>query len=124
MLKKDPKEEELPWDKKKIIIGFLFFLVVLFATLYFKTVLFPPTKTQVEGAYTQIDSPKDQEISNVSQNFQKNLDQIQNNVNNLNVKDVATSSPQVQKVLNDIKSLQNLPRDQAREACNKICSGL
>ena len=124
MLKKDEKSEEASWDKKKIVIFVLFLLVVLFAGLYFKTILFPDKMTAVEGAYTQISTPQDAEISNASQNFQQKVNQIQQNVDNLNMVDVATSTPQVQKVLNDIKSLEQLPRDQAQSACQRICAGL
>ena len=124
MLKKDEKTEEVAWDKKKIIIFALFLLVILFAGLYFKTVLFPDKLTAVEGDYTQISSPQDAEISNASQNFQQKVNQIQQNVDNLNMVDVATSTPQVQKVLDDIKSLQQLPKDQAQSACQRVCAGL
>ena len=125
VLRKDEKKVDTPWDKKKIVIVVLFLLVILFAGLYVKSILFGVgKKTAVEGAYTQISTPQDAQISNASQNFEQKINQIQQNVNNLNVVDVATSTPQVQKIINDIKSLQSLPTDQAKSACQKICEGL
>jgi predicted RNA-binding protein with EMAP domain len=42
----------------------------------------------------------------------------------LDPEEVASSSPQIQKVLNDIQGIKNLPADQARNTCMKICSGI
>jgi hypothetical protein len=42
--------------------------------------------------------------------------------------EIASSSPQMQKILNDIKSLEQYPANQAKEFCRqiyeKICGGL
>jgi hypothetical protein len=35
--------------------------------------------------------------------------------------EVASSSPQVQKILNDIKALQQYPANQIKDLCRKIC---
>lgn len=57
-------------------------------------------------------------------NIQQKLDAVKEEVNNLNVQDIASSSPQVQKVLSDIKNLEQYPKNQVKEACQKICDGL
>jgi len=56
-------------------------------------------------------------------NIQQKLDAVKEEVNNLNAQDIASSSPQVQKVLNDIKNLEQYPKNQVKEACQKICDG-
>lgn len=124
MLKKEDAASE-PWDRKKILIAVLFVLVIFFAFLYVKDAFFPDKKTSVKGTFSsRPQTRQDKEIRKASDNFQAKLDEIQNNLKNLNAVDIATSTPQVQKILNDIGALQNLPRDQARQACEKICSGL
>lgn len=122
MIKKETIEEE-SWDKKKIVIGILSFLVLLFAFLYFKNTLFP-NKSEIKGVSTISTTKQDENLNKASEKLQEKINEVKQNVDNLNVAEVASSSPQVQKVLNDIKSLEDLPRNQAREACVKICSGL
>lgn len=57
-------------------------------------------------------------------NIQQKLDAVKEEVNNLNAQDIASTSPQVQKVLNDIKNLEQYPKNQVKETCQKICDGL
>jgi len=52
------------------------------------------------------------------------LDNLKKEVNNLNVVDIASSSPQVQKIINDLNALKQVPLDEAKEICQKVCSGL
>ncbi len=115
-----------PWDRKKIFLSFLILIVALFAILYFKDKPSPLRSgrtAQVKGE----SAPKpqqDQGTSSTTQRIQENFDRIKQNVDNLNVVDVATSSPQIQKLINDIKSLENVPKNQAKGACERICQGL
>ncbi len=62
--------------------------------------------------------------NNLSSDVQKNIDSIKQEVSSLRIEEVASSSPQIQKVLNDIKELEKYPRDQAKEMCQKLCNGL
>lgn len=123
MLKHKDEEEAQPWDKQKIFVALLTVLVLFFAFLYFKEKFLPPT-TAVEGT-SITENPKIPQSSQiVSDKIQANIDKLKQNVNDLNVAEIASSSPQVQKIIGDIKALQNYPQSQAREACQKICQGL
>lgn len=114
------------WDVKKIlaavfIIGLIVFTLktyVLDKNLQNENL---QVDTKVEGA--AVKSDKTEEIP--SQNLRKDLDQklndLKENVNNINVIEVATSTPAVQKVLNDIKNLQDYPKDQCLNICNNLC---
>ncbi len=122
-MRKNEEVEDIPWDKKKVVIGVLIVLVVIFALLYFKERFLPTKQTDVKGTMAE-NKISTQSLPDPAQKIHQNIDQIKQNVSTLNVVDVATSSPQVQKVLSDIKNLENYPKNQARQACEKICAGL
>jgi hypothetical protein len=119
---KQTKSQE-EWDKKKIILVSIFVFVLLILGYSFKDYLLgtPSKKGQttydkkVKGLTTQVD-------------FKKNVgDQINNlkiEAQKINLVDVATSSPQIQKVINDLKAIQNYPNNQIKDACMKICGNL
>lgn len=120
------------WDLKKILA-----LVMVVGVLAFGLKTFVLDKNnsglktgseaqspQIQGAST-IESPSPTLSSQSLQKTVENrLNDLKKEVNNINVIEVATSTPAVQKVLNDIKNLQNLPQSQAKDACLKICSSL
>lgn len=129
------------WDKRRIIIGCVSIVSLLFigltAKAYFldaqkgaSTSKNKPIKTNVQGVHSvDEDLLKSSESEDptptpivVSNIVQQKLDSIKKQIANLSPQDVASSSPQVQKVLNDIQSLEQYPKNQAREVCQKICS--
>jgi conjugal transfer/entry exclusion protein len=121
-------EEKTEWDKKKIIIFFIAVVVLIAIGLVFKKIMLAgqeasnPSEatTSVKGANTEIANP----ISDIKNNIQNQMDNLKNEAQNINIVDVATSSPQVQKVINDLKAVQDYPKNQLRQTCEKICSGL
>lgn len=129
---------EESWNKKRII---LFGIVTLLGIVgYFSKVTFLDKKNAIEEIQTSFDKVKgiqtkqdlktdDKKIEPVYTNslkegIQEKLDEIKENVSGLKVDEVASSSPSIQKVLHDIKNLENLPRNQAKETCKKICEGI
>lgn len=56
--------------------------------------------------------------------LKEKLEGIKNQVGKLTLEDIASSSPQLQKVVNDLKTLQEYPQNQLRDACVKVCSSL
>lgn len=133
---KELKPIEEPWNKKRIIIGLFFLFTVVAGLTAFKVLvldknqnspqsLVNKTITAVEGASTNANtSSNDNTISGLKTNIQDQLNTIKQEAANINLTDIATSSPQVQKVIDDIKSIQNLPRSQAKSFCEQVCSGL
>lgn len=115
------------WDIKKILAGIFIIGVIIFtAKIYVldKNLQNENLGTKLEGASVK----SDKTIALPSQDLKKDLNQrlndLKEDVNSINVVEVATSSPAVQKILNDLKNLQNLPQNQAKEACFNICNGL
>lgn len=116
-------QEEAPveevWDLKKIILGIV--IVVAFAIfLYFakdkvEKNLTSPKKPlgQVEGAKTS------REI--VGDDVKEKLEMIKREIANLNAIDMASSSPQVQKIIKDLQNLKQYPSTQIKDLCQNMC---
>lgn len=126
--KVDPEEVEV-WDKKKLFVAFVLVAVVFaavgyFAKPYLKDFLATNTlakveKQKVHGATTkQYDSPL------APEQVQERIAEIQQQITQLDADEVASSSPQIQKIMKDMKSLQEYPRTQAKEMCQQLCSKL
>lgn len=109
-------EEEEVWDKKKLLFGVLFLLILLGigyqTNKQFFNQIHLPSRISVKGSST---------TKVVPINLQEKISEIKNEATNLNVADIASSSPQVQNVLNQIKNLGNLPKNEAKQVCEQIC---
>lgn len=120
------------WDIKKILVFVAVTAVIAFSIKTFilgdKTSTVLSKLSAVEGISTQNNQNNVPQNVSPSQDLQQNLkaklNDLKQEVGNLNVIDVATSTPAVKKVLNDFKNLQNLPQSQVKQACIKICDGL
>lgn len=116
------------WDPKKILVA----LVVLAVTILgFKMFVLENKSQKAAGDSVSVqgirvfESPTPTPVisNDIKKSVEIKLTDLKKEVNNINVVEIATSTPAVQKVLNDLKNLQNLPQSQAKEACFKICSG-
>lgn len=130
------RQEDEQWDRKKI---FLFFIIVgIILGLGVKTFVLGKNEIPlmeklgaVKGLTTNEDSKSSDsknsssfQPSNLGKTLEDKVTTLTNEVKNINVLEVASSTPAIQKVINDIKNLQNYPQNQAKEACFKICEGL
>jgi len=119
MLVPRPKKEV---NKRKIILILLtIFIIAVFILIGSRKIASNQNSSlvspkQVKGISVQAD-----EIKNA---VQDKINALQEEASNINVAEVASSSPQVQKVINDIKSVENYPSDQAKSFCEQVCSGL
>ncbi|MDP2649784.1 MAG: hypothetical protein Q8P10_02980 [bacterium] len=126
------------WSKKRILIG-LVILTMLVAAGYFVKINFLDNGAKgildkVKGASTfnqpaasnnqNQENPFSAESPKLNNDIQQKLDSVKKRINDLNVSDMATSSPYVQKIISDLQSLEQLPKNQAREACFNICKGI
>lgn len=118
-------KEEFPnesWNKKRIFLSSLIFLGILVVCIYALLKLNPeltqkPNLSVVEGLSVK-------QNNNVKADIQGRINELQKEAQGINVADMASSSPQVQKVINDLKALQNYPMDQLKNACEQICNRL
>jgi hypothetical protein len=125
---KEGKREAVEWDKKKIILFTIGIILLLGIGLVVKEMMFAGSQTpgslssatSVKGASTENISP----LPDIKQGIQNQIDSLKSEAQNINIVDVATSSPQVQKVINDLKAIQDYPKNQLKTTCENICNGL
>lgn len=127
----EPPEET--WDKKRIIIGIIAVLLIGFllgqakqfidVSGFLSTPQRDVVTDHVAGVSTQ-ESSKTVSVKPPQFDVQAKLEDLAAEAAKLEVEEVATSSPQVQKVLRDVQALQNYPKNQAREMCENICKQL
>ncbi len=119
-LKKE--KEESQWDKKKIIFFVLISLFLVAAGYGLKSIILPESFENQNYSYLKKSDVKG--ASDVRKNVQEQINNLKNEAQNIDLVDIATSSPQVQKVINDLKAIQDYPKNQLKETCEKICNGL
>lgn len=135
---------EESWDKKKIVTALLF-LVLFAGTAYAAKKYFLGSSTdqflqkfsqQSQGVVAGI-STENQNAdttqnktptppftfsgTNIQNSLQEKFASIKNQVGSLSVDDIASASPQVQKVITDLKALQDYPKTQAKQFCENLC---
>ena len=113
------------WNKKRIIIA-VFLLVLLLAAGYlFKTRILSQDSVRqvksVKGISAEENIVKSEPKIDIQEALKEKIDNLKQQVSGLDVADIASSSPQVQKILNDIKSLEQYPTNQIKDICRKIC---
>jgi hypothetical protein len=129
-MKEQKKKEEIEWDKKKIIIFSIIVFILIIGAYQLKSVFLDEASIpdEVNNSYQQDvrgvsiqEPPPAQSFKN---NVQEQINNIKEDAQNINVADIASSSPQVQKIIKDLKALQDYPSNQIKEVCEKVCSGL
>lgn len=74
---------------------------------------------------TQIKTDPGVKMTKEMQNtVQERLEKIKEQVADLSATDLMTSSPQVEKVMQDLEKLKQYPKNQVKDACRNICEGL
>ncbi|MDO8582957.1 MAG: hypothetical protein Q7R51_00315 [bacterium] len=123
----DEVREVSVWNKKRIFAGVVL-IVFLAAGIYFvKTKILGENSNLVENnkSVKGVVAKEEEKIIpdfNLQEAVKNKINSIKQEVSGLNIVEIASSSPQVQKVLNDIKALEQYPTNQAREICKQICS--
>ena len=124
---KKEKKSEVEYDKKKIILFVVVAVFAIFILLQAKSYILGDTNTEVSkiNSEKKVKGIAAPEIPNdVRESFQNKITEIKDSAENLDLVEVASSSPQVQKIINDIKSLKDLPKSQLKQTCEKVCGSL
>jgi hypothetical protein len=126
-LVRESKVEET-WDKKKIGVALIVLFILLGCIIYFsgiykikgESAVNPAAqiKKSVEGAQTSFNT------EGIKEAVKQKIEDIKTEASSVDLVQIASSSPQVQKIINDLKNLENYPSDQAKSACEKICNQL
>lgn len=123
--RKEESSEE--WDKKRVIVTAFFVVVAILAIREIKTTFFSNNDEvlgqNVSVSPTPIKKP-DVEIPrfNVANEVGSKIEELKKNIEGLDPVEVASSSPQIQKVLKDMEGLKDLPSNEAKSMCMKLCS--
>jgi hypothetical protein len=112
------------WDLKKIVTSLLVLIALFALFLFFKFYFFANADNSLKIADVQKASVKGISTENIKKAVQERVDLIKEQADSINVTDIATSSPQVQKLIKDIKALENYPSSQARSMCENLCKSL
>lgn len=132
-------ETSSAWNKKRIFIALFILGLVIVGAFYFKKNILdknlfsknPLTSftKDIKGIETK-DNPgltdstaSTQPLSGLQKAVSEKLETIKQEITTLNVTDIASSSPQFQKVINDLQSLQQYPRNELKDVCQKVCGG-
>mgnify|MGYP001591715551 FL=1 len=117
------------WNKKRIFAAVFLIIALIVLGYLLKTKVLSekalPTDSSkaVKGTASTKEEIKEKEELNV--NVQKavaeKIESLKQAALGLNVVEIASSSPQVQKIINDIKALEQYPTNQAKEICKQIC---
>lgn len=127
MAKPKDERQEIVWDKKKIFIFLISALLLVFLILELKTFILGDSVTNNSSKTSnskKVEGATSENLPDLRQGVQNQISNLKKEAENINVLDIATSSAQVQKVIKDLKDLQNLPQSQFKNACEKICNGL
>lgn len=131
----DDEYEEI-WDIRKIAIGILVIILLLFGGLIVKRLIlgesiapssFIPKIPSFKNVLGTSTSPQPVNVSfslPTQQNVQQQIHTIQQQVTHLNVAQIASSSPQVRQIIQQIENLPNATSDQAKQACYRLCDNL
>ena len=126
---KEPKEK-IEWDKKKIILFVIFFVLLLVGLGALKVMVLDKNSLQdknssvVSSQEVKAAETSSLNAQTIKNNIQGQIKSLKDEANNIDVVSIATSSPQVQKIINDLKALQNYPSNQLKETCVNICNRL
>jgi len=120
---------EQSWNKKRILIALLILLALLGAGYFLTGSIFTKLVPKKSAPSYKNEKSKESVLSsestpNLSEAVQKQIESIKKEVNKINIDEIASSSSQIQKIINDVKSLEKLPQSQVKDACLKICGGL
>jgi hypothetical protein len=125
--KKKEEDNDWQWDRKRLFILAIVLFVLVIGFLEFKDKILPENSS-ILGESAKIEEVEKPQIKTPQINFSRDVEsvlgEVKNSIENLSPEEVASSSPQVQKVLKDIEQIKNLPANQARDACMKLCSSI
>lgn len=128
---KEVKKEEQQWDKRKILLFLIAAIILVIVGFQVKTLTLGENASKPQDLASSNKSVvKGESVFNKSssadlkKDIQKQINSLKSEAENINIVDIASSSPQVQKVINDLKALQDYPSNQLRDVCEKVCKGL
>lgn len=83
------------------------------------------SKKSVKGISAQKqDNASLPSASHLQNSLQQKLDSIKQEASKLDIAEIASSSPQIQKLIKDLNALKDYPSNQIKDVCQNICNSL
>lgn len=126
---KRTRKKQKPEKEKSPLSGFLAVCVLVVIGLVFAYSQLGDSSSQVKGSQTirekeQVTKEASQAATAIKGRFEERLDSIKDQVEDLRAEDVVENSPQIEKIIQDLQSLQGLPKQQVKKTCQSICDSL
>lgn len=115
--KKDEKEFEESWSLKRVGIALVLLLCLIGGLTYLFKVNFFSGGDEISEKQSVLSATDE----NLEEAISNQIEAVKYQAENLDIEEIASSSPQIKNLINDLKSLQNYPKNQAKEACFRIC---
>lgn len=110
-------EVVMRWSKKRIVIA-TFLVVLIIAGGIYAISLLTQRQVQVLGEATkdkpQIKIPTEDSVQDV-------IDKAKEDLSNINAKNIVSSQPKLQQIINDLTSLTNSSKSARNVICDTIC---
>ncbi len=123
-MKEAKKKQEVEWDKKRIILFLVAAAALIIIGFELRTLLSGDNAASNQSLNQNVKGAAIQPAPSIQKGIQDQISNLKNEAQNINVVDIASSSPQVQKVINDLKAIKNYPKNQLKDTCQQICNGL
>lgn len=117
------------WNYKRIFVAIFLIIALVLGGYYINAHVLgnkinffdkgPKPKSIPKGSVKGIATIEEE--TDIQKKVKEKIDEIKKNVTNLDVLDIASSSPPVQKILNDIKALKEYPENELKSICKQIC---
>ncbi|MDP3940845.1 MAG: hypothetical protein Q8Q49_00900 [bacterium] len=116
-------------DQPSIHKGVFAIIVLIGILVIVQFSLLGNSKGFVKGVKTEKENRQNQQkVEDAKERLQgtveDQIDAIKKQVMQLDPQDVVSSSPQVQKIIDDLKNLQGVPKNELKNVCESICKGL
>ena len=129
------------WNKKRIFIAIFLLILLGIGAYFFKTKIlgeklsifatkFSELSKSVKGVnINENKSPKTNEAKidiqkAVKDTVKEKIEELRKEALKIDVAEIASSSPQIQKLIKDLSSIKDYPANQAKEICEKVCGRL
>ena len=119
------------WNKKRIIIAIILLMFLGVGAYFFKTkILSSESPKSVKGVSVEeeksssADEAKIDIQKAVKDTVKEKLEELKKEASKIDVSEIASSSPQIQKLIKDLSSIRDYPANQAKEICEKVCGNL
>lgn len=122
LVKKSQKEEQIEesWNIKRIAVTLIVLLLLIIGGTFFVKNSFSPD-TKSKKALGDVLSAKEDRLENV---IQEQFETIKKQAIDIDALEIASSSPEIQKLIDNLKSLKDYPKSQLKKTCEQFCRDL